>query len=360
MRTPKKLTRRSWLVRTGFLAGATFALGPRTIATPQQYPRDLTASDIARWMKDLSNWGRWGKEDQAGTVNLITAQKRRAAAQLVRDGVNVSMSLDAHLPPEGEEQQSAPPTRGGQEAGRPRYTWQLNTRPPRSVDPNPVAAYVIDNFSVSYHGNNSTHLDSLAHMYIDGHFYNGFPVSEVTERGVVKNDVMPYQEGILSRGVLFDIPRLKNVPYLGEDEPIYPEDLEAWGEKAGFRTEAGDVVFIRTGRWLHHSETGEDWSLNRATPGLHASCAQWLHERDIAILGSDVVQDVRPSRVEGVNQPLHQLCLIAMGTPLLDNCDLEAVAQAAEQRRRWAFMVTIHPLRIPGATGGPVNPIATF
>jgi kynurenine formamidase len=85
-----------------------------------------------------------------------------------------------------------------------------------------------------------------------------------------------------------------------------------------------------------------------------------MRERGVAILGSDVVQDVRPSRVEGVNQPIHQMALMALGTPLIDNCDLEALAEAAAQRRRWAFLLTINPLRIPGATGGPVNPIATF
>ena len=137
------------------------------------------------------------------------------------------------------------------------------------------------------------------------------------------------------------------------------EDLEAWEKKAGFRVGAGDAVLVRTGRWVRVKEKGP-LDLNRATPGLYASCAKWLRERGASILGSDVVQDVRPSRVEGVNQPVHQLCLVALGMPLIDNADLEALSEAAAQRRRWTYMFTMNPLRVPGATGGPVNPIATF
>jgi kynurenine formamidase len=101
-------------------------------------------------------------------------------------------------------------------------------------------------------------------------------------------------------------------------------------------------------------------NLNVAAPGLYASCAKWLKERNIALLGSDVVQDVRPSRVEGVNQPIHQLLLVAMGTPLFDNCDLEAAAERAAVLRRSTFMMTVAPLRVPGATGSPFNPLAIF
>ena len=101
-------------------------------------------------------------------------------------------------------------------------------------------------------------------------------------------------------------------------------------------------------------------NLGQTAPGLYASCAKWLKQRDIALLGSDVVQDVRPSRVEGVNQPIHQMFLVAAGTPLFDNCDLEALGQAAGQRRRSTFLFTTAPLRVPGGTGSPANTIATF
>ena len=372
------ITRRGWLA--GVAAGA--MLRPRRAAAAEKYPRDLSKDDVDRWMTELSNWGKWGKEDQAGTINLITAAKRKAAAGLVRDGVSVSLSLDADLPKEGPTSGPLPAGPGQRGGGAPgggapgggapagqegrgrgggggnRATWTLTSRPP-GPDPRPLAAYSVDTISTSYHGNNTTHLDALSHLYYKGQLYNGFPQSSYTDRGAGKDDVMAFQDGIFTRGVLYDIPKLKGVPYLGDDEPVYAEDLEAWEKKAGFRLESGDAMLLRTGRWLRVKEKGP-LNLNQATPGLYASTTKWMRERGVAILGSDVVQDVRPSRVEGVNQPIHQIGLMAMGMPLIDNCDLEGLSAAAAQRRRWTFLLTINPLRIPGATGGPVNPIATF
>jgi kynurenine formamidase len=336
-----EVTRRDW-----------FALA--AAAAVEAYPRNLTKDDIERWMTELSNWGKWGRDDQAGTVNLITAAKRKSAAALVRDGVSVSASLDADLPREGS---TAGAPGGVGQAGN-RATWSLTSRALGDAG-NPLPAYVVDTIAVNYHGNNTTHMDALSHVYYRGKIYNGFPFSSFTDRGAGKDDVMAFKDGIFTRGVLFDIARHKGVRYLGDEEAIYPEDLEAWEKKAGFRLESGDAMLVRTGRWLRVKEKGA-LDLNRQTPGLYASCAKWMRERGVAILGSDVVQDVRPSRVEGVNQPIHQLALNSMGTPLIDNCDLEALGEAAAQRKRWIFLLTISPLRVPGATGGPVNPIAIF
>jgi kynurenine formamidase len=319
-------------------------------------------------MTEFSNWGKWGNDDQAGTINLITPTKRKAAAALVRDGVSVSMSLDADLPKEGPTggplPGMIPGTAGGGAArgqgggGANRTTWTLTSRPP-GPDPRPLAAYVVDTIAVSYHGNNTTHLDAPSHIYYQGKIYNGYPQSSYTDRGAGKDDVMSMKNGIFTRGVLFDIPKLKGVSYLGDDEPVYVEDLEAWEKKAGFRVATGDAVLVRTGRWVRVREKGP-LNLNQATPGLYASCVKWLRERGASILGSDVVQDVRPSRIEGVNQPVHQMALMSLGMPLIDNADLDALSEAASERRRWTYLLTINPLRVPGATGGPVNPIATF
>jgi len=353
-----KLSRRSLLGNAALLAGSAIALEsqPAAAAATEQYPRNLTADDIERWSTELSNWGRWGQDDQAGTINLITPAKRKAAAALVHDGVCVSASLDADLPKEGPT--SGPLPGGPRVPGQPRTTWTLTSRPP-GPDPKPKPSYVVDTIATAYHGDATTHLDALSHVYYKGQIYNGFPQTSFTDRGAGKDDVMAFKDGIFTRGVLFDIPRLKNVPYLGDEEAIYPEDLEAWEKKAGFRVDTGDAMLFRTGRWLRVKEKGS-LDINRQVPGLYASCLKWMRERGVAILGSDVVQDVRPSLVEGVNQPIHQVALRTMGTPLIDNCDLEALAQAAAQRHRWTFLLTINPLRVPGATGGPVNPIAVF
>lgn len=163
----------------------------------------------------------------------------------------------------------------------------------------------------------------------------------------------------MTRGVLIDWPRFKNVPYMGDDEAIYPEDLDAWEEKSGVKISSGDCVPLRTGRWKRVAEKGP-LDLNAKAPGFYASCAKWLKERNIALLGSDVVQDVRPSRVQGVNQPMHQLFLVAVGTPLFDNCDLEAAGDEAAKLRRATFCMTVASLRVPGATGSPFNPLAIF
>jgi len=159
--------------------------------------------------------------------------------------------------------------------------------------------------------------------------------------------------------VLIDIPRLKNVEYLEPSTPIYPEDLEAWEEKIGVKVSPGDVVFVRTGRWARVAAKGP-WNLGQAAAGLHASCAKWLHDRQIAMLGSDGVNDLLPSPVEGVVQPIHQITLVALGVRLFDNLDLEALSKAAADRQRWTFLLTAAPLAIPGGTGSPLNPIATF
>jgi kynurenine formamidase len=361
------ISRRTWLVS----AAAWAAVSHEARAAQPQYPKNLTSADIEKWMEELSNWGKWGKDDQLGTLNLITAAKRKAALALAKEGTGVSMALDADLPPEGStggplpSQAPGGPRGGGGGAGTrggvgggPRSTWTLTSRPP-GPDPRPQPAYVVDTIAVSYHGNNSTHIDAPSHMYYKGQIYNGYPQTSYTDRGAGKDDVMGMKNGILTRGVLFDIPKLKNVPYLGDTEAIYPEDLEAWEKKAGFRVESGDAVLVRTGRWVRVKEKGP-LNLNQAAPGMYASCAKWLRERGAALLGSDVVQDVRPSQVEGVNQPIHQLALWAMGMPLIDNADLDALSEATAQHRRWTYLLTINPLRVPGATGGPVNPIAVF
>src|ERR1700690_3135468 len=212
-----KLSRRNLLAGAAVIAGSAIALesNPGEAASTEQYPRNLTADDIERWSTELSNWGRWGADDQAGTINLITPAKRKAAAALVHDGVTVSASLDADLPKEGPT--SGPLPGGPRVEGVPRTTWTLTSHPP-GPELKPKASYVVDTIAVAYHGNETTHMDALSHIYYQGQIYNGFPQTSFTDRGAGKNDVMAFKDGIFTRGVLFDIPRLKDVPYLGDEE----------------------------------------------------------------------------------------------------------------------------------------------
>jgi kynurenine formamidase len=213
------------------------------------------------------------------------------------------------------------------------------------------------------HGWAHTHLDSLAHVNYDGVFYNGYkPDPQAVERqnGHARNSIINFKDGILTRGILIDIPRLKGVPYLEPGTPIYVEDIEAWEKKAGVRVSAGDALFVRTGVWPYRQKFGP-YVRGRAgkDAGLDASVIPWLKQRDIAVLGSDHPQGVNPSATEMPNA-VHDFALVSLGVPLLDNCDLEALAAAAAARNRWEFMFQAAPLPVRGGTGSPVNPIATF
>ena len=302
--------------------------------TTQAQPA-LTKADIDRMMTELSNWGRWGKEDQIGALNLITPAKRKQAVALVKEGVSVSLAHDI------EKERAADVSSPFQ------HTMTL------------TGQFSLDAYSVNYHGYAHTHLDALCHVFYQGKMYNGFSQEEVTQKGAAKLSIINVKQGVFTRGILMDIARLKGLPYLEPETPIYPEDLDAWEKKAGIKVSSGDVIFIRTGRWARRAALGP-WDVGRHAAGLHASCARWLKQRGVAILGSDAASDVVPSRVEGVALPIHQLVLVALGVHIFDNCDLEAVSEAAAKRNRWEFLLTAAPLAVPGGTGSPLNPIATF
>jgi len=306
------------------------------VGSPQE---SVTKETVDGWMAELSNWGRWGDEDQRGSVNLITPAKRIAAAALVTEGFSVSLArvVEKEPAPDNPRPFGHKMLKTGESGGQ----------------------FVADEYSVEYHGLAHTHFDTLAHMSFAGKSYNGFEMAEVNEQGAPHLAVTNYKDGIFTKGVLIDIPYLKGVDWLEPRTPIYPADLDAWEKMSGVKVEAGDVVFIYTGRWKRRDaqgagRRGEGWA------GLHASTAKWFHDRDIAMIGSDVISDVMPSGVEGVGQPIHQMMLVAMGTPILDGCDLEALAEAARARKRWEFLITAAPIPVGQGTGSPLNPIAVF
>ena len=298
-----------------------------------QSNRNVTAATVENWMTELSNWGRWGRGDQLGALNLITPAKRVEAAKLVKTGVSVSLAHnysvnpDLGLPPPFEQEIS-----------------MLNT----------PGEYVMERVSFSYHGGIHSHLDALCHVLWQGKMYNGFSKSDVNEDGCQKLGIANVKQGILTRGILMDIPRLKGVDYLPPGTAVYIEDLEAWEEQTGVHVSSGDVIFVRTGRWATPGSAGS------GSAGLHASVAPWLRERDVAIVGGDYANDAIPSDVQGVFLPIHQLTIVAMGVRLFDNLDLEALAEEAVRQGRWEFMLSASPIPVEGGVGSPMNPIATF
>ena len=305
-----------------------------------QTSRDVTKNDVEQWLTTLSNWGRWGDDDRIGALNLIDNRSRRRAAALVRDGESVSMARDVET--EKAVDNHSPFRHTMTATGESSGDWSL------------------DEFCVNYHGYVHTHMDALCHIFYDGKTYNGFSRSEVTEAGATKLGIEHVKDGIFARAVLVDIPRLRGKKYLEPGEAIYVEDLEAWERRAGVRVSKGDILLVRTGRWARRDEKGP-WGIDtEGAPGLHASCVPWMRERDIAVLGSDAASDVIPSGVEGFSHPVHLVLLYAMGVHIFDNFDLERVAEECEKRGRWEFLLTTAPLAVPGATGSPMNPIATF
>jgi kynurenine formamidase len=312
-------------------------------------PQAATREDFDRLMTELSNWNRWGKDDQMGAVNLITAAKRKHAVSLVKEGVSFSLARDAEM--EKAIDNPSPIVRQMTRTG----VANPNNQKKAPSDTGGSG----DTFFISYHGYAHTHMDSLCHFFYKGKMYNGYPQEAVTEQGAGKNAILNFKNGIITRGVLIDIPRLKGVDYLEPGTRIYPEDLDAWEKKARLKVGPGDVVFIRTGRWARREAKGP-WAISDGLAGLYITCAKWLHSRDVAILGGDGAQDVLPSGIEGITQPIHTLVLVAMGMPIFDNCDLELIGREANRRQRWEFLVTASPAAVPGATGSVLNPIATF
>lgn len=285
----------------------------------------------------LSNWGRWGNDDQLGALNLITPEVTAAAAATVRSGRTVSCArtLDTVAAPD---------------------------------NPSPVAHHMIgtategygaDYFAIAPHGYATSHIDALCHIFHDGKIFNGYSAETVTAHGATRLGIHHLQSGIVTRGVLLDVPALRGVDALEPGEPVFPEDLEAAEERAGLRVRAGDALLVRTGRWRWRDDHGP-WDLVHRSAGLDASCLSWLRERDVATLGSDGVSDVIPSRIEGVYMPIHTVTLVVLGVHLLDNLDFEAIATACTEEGRWEFLFTVAPLVLRRGTASPVNPIAVF
>ncbi len=220
--------------------------------------------------------------------------------------------------------------------------------------------FTTDTYRVSYHGYSHSHLDALCHILYKNQTYNGYARDVVnTAKGCTKLGIESLKQGVITRGVLLDMPRLKGVPYLEPGTAIYPEDVEAWEKMARVKVATGDVILLRTGRWARRAAVGP-WPVGRNAAGFHASIAPWIKARGVAMVGSDAASEVTPTLVEGVNLPVHTLLITAMGINILDNQDLERLAETAARLKRWEFLITINPMPVSGGTGSPLNTLATF
>jgi kynurenine formamidase len=298
--------------------------------------------DVWRYLRASRNWGRWGADDELGALNLITPDKRRRAAALVRSGIAVSLSRP--FPLEAAANNPAPARRH-------------TTRIARG----PTAGSAVDHLAIDTHGTASTHLDALCHVWDqDGMWGGRDPDHEVTADGVRFGGIQSFREGIVTRGVLFDVPRHRGVPYVTQDEPVTGAELASIAERHGLAVEPGDAVVIHSGRERWDAEQtawgagSADFGTSRR-PGVHVSSLPFLRRTDAAILVWDMM-DVRPNGFE-LAFAVHA-GIWAFGMGLVDNALVEPLAEACAREGRWEFQLLIAPLPIQGATGSPVNPIA--
>ena len=319
-----------------------------------------SAAEVVKYMDTLSNWGRWGAEDTLGTLNLITASKRKQAGALIRDGVSVSCSrLIPHIG------SGAMLGMGGPQSYMIQSGEKYALGDPRADKS--MLQYAAENVSFIFHGFAFTHIDGLAHVFVGGKMYNGRSSALVTSgEGAQIQTAEVMRDGILTRGVLLDLARLRGKDCLGADDPAFPEDLEACEKAQRVRVEEGDVVLLRTGYqgMLDSLPAGAPHAAEHS--GYHAACLPWFRERGVAVIGADVINDPIPTGYdaaasEGITAlPVHAIALVAMGLRLIDNAHLERLGQACAERNRWEFCFSINPLRFERSTGSPVNPIATF
>jgi kynurenine formamidase len=296
-------------------------------------------------MEELSNWGRWGPDDELGAANFITPAKRRAAAALVTEGISVSLAHDVIQ--ERALDASA----------------ILNREVLRI---SPTGASDRYQYTGSYHGVIHSHLDAVdCHIMYEGKGYNGVPMEDIEAAGgCPQGSINALKDGIVTRGILFDATLLPgNVTPEGWVEPgtaIRAADLRALEEIEGVRVEPGDVILLYTGRWKRRAALGP-WPTSDGVAGYHADVAYFMKERGVSFIGHDMWNDVSPHEFSADEAlPLHRLALVALGTGIFDNLDFEEVAEVAKRLGRYEFLFTAAPLRIEMGMGSPINPIATF
>jgi len=307
----------------------------------------MTRAEFDKLFQEVSNWGRWGPNDERGTLNYLTREKVAKAAKLVRSGRTVSLSR---------------PVDKAAAVDNPNPAVHLMTHgydvPSGSGEP----LFVADYLACGCHGNAHSHFDALCHVAYGGRMYNGKPLSGVTSVGANMMDITAYSSGIVGRGVLLDIPRLLGKKWLEPGHAVTPEELEAAEKAEGVKLEEGDIFVFRDGNVRRRLELGP-WNVDHGglgRAGLYPTAMRLLHDRKIAAFLPDGDGDTVPCSIEGVGHPVHALQISAMGLACGDSLQLEELAKACEEEGRWEFMVMVAPLRLPGGTGSLVNPIAIF
>lgn len=294
--------------------------------------------------EELRNWGRWGPDDERGTLNLATPEKIVAAAGLIRQGAvfDLGIPFDSKGPQTGEDRIN--PMRFMSETGA------------NQVFPGGFQ-YADDYVFMALQS--ATQWDALSHVFYDGHLYNGFPSDLVSVHGAAKCSIDKVAKGIVGRGVLLDIARLKSVDWLEAGTVITPADLDAAAAEQGVEVQAGDILLLRTGWWRMFRETGDGGAYLRAEPGLGIQSARWLREHDVAAVCADnsaveVLPEENPDEILG----LHMILIRDMGLTLGEMLDLEELAEDCASDGVYECFFCGPPIKFTGAVGSPANPLA--
>jgi kynurenine formamidase len=293
---------------------------------------------ILAWLDELSNAGRWGPDDELGTLNLIGPDERLAAIRTVEFGRVLSLGKDLDTVPSA-----------------------TNPTPPLHrmlTSPGEAANAAFDIIEIAPHSLAVTHLDAVAHMSADGRIYNARVASDVFGAGgLAFGSIHAQREGIVTRAVLLDVPASQGLPWLADDARIEPNDLDRAEAYAAVRVRRGDALIVRVGVGAREAELGREDPRQRA--GMMPGCLHWLRDREVALFGGDCY-DAVPLPYGRIPAPFHQLALAVLGMPFLDSMAVEEVATVCAELGRWEFLLVVAPLRVIGGTGSPVNPLAIF
>jgi kynurenine formamidase len=304
-----------------------------------------SAADFASFIAPLSNWGRWGDDDDLGTVNLLTPERVSKATALVRTGRTLSLARTIRTSPSADNPQPV------------LHLMKSSGDAAAAVG----GSHASDWMGLAYHGFAVTHLDAYSHQFFNGRMYNGYLATEVSTRtGAARGSVQPLARGLLGRGVLLDAPRAVGRDWLDPGEGVGADELDAVAAAQRTALEPGDLLLVRTGRDARAQRHGVLDPMTAGSPGLTREALAWLRQHDVAVLGSDVQSDVMQPGAPAHPMPVHVGALAYLGLPLLDNLVLDALASTCAERGTWEFLIVVAPLPLRGFTGSPVNPLAVL
>jgi kynurenine formamidase len=293
----------------------------------------------------VNNWGRWGDDDEIGTLNLITDEVVRRAATEVRTGRRVPLALP--LRQDGVQTGMIP--------GRVNPLHAMVQINQEIFGPGTVAC---SDDAVTMGLQAATHWDALTHVSHAGRLYNGRPAGTITAHGGAEFSGIDKARHIVSRGVLLDVARARGRDRLDGGYAVTPEDLEAAEEVAGTRVRAGDIVLVRTGQ-VQVYLAGDKEAYGYPSPGLSIRTPEWFHARDVAAVANDTLTfEIFPPEIEDLWLPVHALDLVEMGMIQGQNWNLEELSTACGQTGRFTFLLSAMPEPFVGATGTPVAPVA--